>query len=604
MANNQQARGQNGEHVRPLSDMSNGEILDAIRNESSMGFQSRIPASTQGDVQESLKTMFRIPALRNEFYDALVNRICGMYINELSWDNPLSEFKRANQNYGDIWEEVAMGLVQAQAYDENSEYLAQDIYGTYKLPVQSVFHHVNRDDYYGITIREASLKRAFTSDDGLSKFVAQLMETPRTSDQTDEFLLMTQLFTEYAKMGGYYRVHTPDISNPGVSQDEVRQMLRLMQTWVMNVPAQPSNEFNPKHMTTVTRPEDLIFFVTPEVQSALNVLGYASLFNDDRAETNKRTIVVRAKNFGINGVQAILTTRQFFFCYDTIYETANSQVHPISLGTNMFLRHQEALSVSPFAPALLFWTGEGTREHIVLPEGVAAARPDFQLRLSGFGLPAEKPENVSRGDMVQVVSEIKVANDPTFKPKGIVYTIKADKELSDFTRISNRGVLVCGPDEQNTEIKVQAKATYIDPTIPEVENESSAELTVPVVGQGALGFTFGLVTSLTIEPSSTGGTIPSVAVGSTQSFKAWANMTDGRKVDATNLVKWTVEDPSKGSIEINGVYTAKAPGNTVVDATVFMVDATTQVTNTGTATRMGQDGEGQDSEGQEDGERS
>lgn len=566
--NNQQRRDQNGEHVRPLSDMSNREIFDAIRNSIGGSYAHRIPSSTQADIRDSMDQIMRFPDLRNEFYAALVNRICGMYINEMGWDNYLSEFKRASQNYGDVWEEVAIDLVKAQAYDENSEYLAQDIYGTYKTNVKSVFHHVNRDDYYAITIREKSLKRAFLADDGLSKFVAQLMDRPRTSDNFDEFLAMTHLFTEYARSGGYYRVHTPDMAKTDPTSDDAKQMLRVMQNWVLTLPLEPSAEFNPMGMTAVVKPEDLIFFVTPEVHSALNVMGYATLFDGDKADTNRRMIDIRSKNFNIPGVQAILTTRQFFFVYDTIYETANSTVHPISLGTNMFLRHQESISVSPFAPALLFWTGPGTQERIVLPDGAETQKPEFQIRLSGYGEPAEQPKDVTRGDMVQVVAHLVWKGDPTFKPKEAVSYKLTTPPTSDFTHITNHGVLVVGLDEKLDTLKVQAKAVYVNPNIPEVDNTASVELEVPVVGNGSLGFNANFLVSLTVSPKSVAeADVPDN--GQTIKFICMANMANGRDIDVTSMVKWEVSDENAGTIALNGVYTVK--DKTVQNAVVASV---------------------------------
>ena len=68
---------QNGEPVRPLSETPNWMIFDAIRNEASPLYQSRGPAATQGNVRESFENMMEFPALRNEFYDGLINRIAG-----------------------------------------------------------------------------------------------------------------------------------------------------------------------------------------------------------------------------------------------------------------------------------------------------------------------------------------------------------------------------------------------------------------------------------------------------------------------------------------------------------------------------------------------
>ena len=52
---------QNGEPVRPLSETPNWMIFDAIRNEASPLYQSRVPAATQGNVREAFEGRLEPP---------------------------------------------------------------------------------------------------------------------------------------------------------------------------------------------------------------------------------------------------------------------------------------------------------------------------------------------------------------------------------------------------------------------------------------------------------------------------------------------------------------------------------------------------------------
>lgn len=577
-----QQKDQNGQIIRPLREWSNVQFLNAIRNQAGSDFQQRVPAATKGNVRQSLENLMNFPALRNKFCDALVNRIAGMYINQLSWANPLAEFKRASQSYGKTYEEAAVGLIRARVYDPDQEYLGDEIYGTYMPHVETVFHTVNREEFYPLTINENQLRYAFTEDNGLGAFTAQLMESPRTSDNLDEYLQMVNLFPEYAHLGGYYRVHVDDVTDESVDDTEAqaraRRLLRKIRQMVNTLPIKPSTRYNARHMPSVVNKENLILFMTPEVHAAIDVNALAVLFNEDYAKTQQRIIDITAQDIGIKGFQCILTTREFFFCWDYYYGTQGGVVNPISLGTNYFLHHKEAISLSPFVPAILFWTGTPTREDLIVPEGATASKPQFQIRLQKYGNPAVTPSNVTRGDIVQVVSTISMDGNPSFEADGgIIYKIASDPK-SQFTRISNEGVLRVGIDETENYIDVQAQATYTNPATPEVPSVASDTLRVPIVGDGLFGFAAGFVTELNFVQD----TVPEVAKGNDLQLRVIATMTDGRKPDVTNMVSWSSSDESIARVNSVGRVTGVNIGTATITASVFSVNQSVQLTVTGT----------------------
>ena len=565
---------QNGEPVRPLSETPNWMIFDAIRNEASPLYQSRVPAATQGNVRETFENMMEFPALRNEFYDGLINRIAGEYVHSIAYRNPLSEFKKGAQSYGNTYEEVAVGLLKAHVYDPDQEYLGDDIYGTYKTNVKSVFHSVNRRENYRITLPEIELRKAFTSETGLGALTSQLMEAPITSDNLDEYLQMCHLFPEYARLGGYYRIHVDDVPTSDNPLKAAQDLLVEIRTMINTLPLMPSTRYNAAHMPSIVNKNDIIIFTTPRIHANLDVKALAVLFNEEYAQTANRIIDIPEENFGMTGVQAILTVRDFFFCWDFFYGM-RSEYNPLELSTNYFLHHHEAISVSPFVPAILLWTGTGTTDSITLPHNVKATTPTMQLRLHKYGQPSDTPTNVERGGLVQVVATVTADNDPTFTPKGIRYVLTSTP-TSQFTRITNTGVLVVGPDERLSELTVAAKATYIDPSTPEVDNELSGELTVPVVGDGLLGLNAGFVTKLNFSPTGD----QSLKVGATLDASVVATFTDGRTPTVTNLVALSSDKPSVATVDMSGNITAVAAGTANITATLFGVTTTMKVTVT------------------------
>lgn len=552
--------------LRPLTDHKNHEILNVIREQSGALYQSRVPVATQGNIREVFDSIWQYPSNRNTFYETLINRIGGSYVNSWQWQNPLAEFKRAALEYGDTYEEIAVGLPKARVYDPNNEYLGADAFGTHKVPIDTLYHTMNREEFYPVTVNESQMRQAFLGrDNGLGSLVSELMGAAARADQLDEFLQMCHMFSEYARIGGYYRQQVEDIGAIDSTEAQAKALLRGLRMWSDKLALQPDTRYNARHMPTVATKDEQVIFTTPEVKSALDVNALAVVFNIEKAEVPSRIVTVPKENFGINGAQAILTTRNFLFVYDNLLETT-SQMNAVSLGTNYFLHHWETISVSGFAPAILFWTGTGTDETITLPEGVAASKPVMQTRI-GENYEQETPTSVERGKSIQVISTISVsnANVASFKPSGIKYSLgNTSRPVSDYTRVTDTGVVLCGIDEPNNVIPVQAVATYIDPAHPEVPQTISSAYDVPVTGEGVVGFSPSTITAVTVDD------VKNAKVGEPVQLQAIAKLVDGRTANVTNMAAWTV---TGATVTDNGVMTATKAGTVTAKATVFALES-------------------------------
>ena len=558
----------NKQTLRPLTDFNNVQLLNMIRNESSPEYQRRMPAATQSNMDITVSTLMSSTQLKNEFYSSLINRIGGTMVHTWKWSNPLSVFTRASQTYGDTWQEVAVGMPLAQVYDPNAEYLGADNFRKWKVDVDSLYHRLDFAHFYPVTTDDKTLRRAFTSDNGLSSLTSQLIQSCYNAAEVDVFEAMCHMFTQYARLGGYWRVHMDaDLNKMTSTQDEARGLLRQIRSWADSLKF-VSTRYNARHMPTFAKPDELVLFCSPEVKSALDVQGLATVFHRTDAEpTIDRIIVVPEDRFGIDGVQAILTTDKFLIDIPVI-EEMTQQTNPVNINSvNNYLHMQRIISVSGFAPAVLFWNGDGSTNNVVLPTGTAATTPKFALRLSTYGEGAVTPENVARGGAVQVEADTTITNDgkAAWRSGAVKYSIGATgKPLSEWTYISPTGVLVVGIDEANTVIPVQATADYIDPATPEVPNTVSASLDVPVVGDGVIGFSPSIVASITV------GAV-SVKAGGTGQAHATAVMIDGRKIDVTKQAAWTSDTATKATVDNTGLVTGAAAGSAKLTAALFGV---------------------------------
>lgn len=552
-------------NIRPLADKGDVEIFNAVRSETSPQFQMRIPSATQGNMRRSVDTMRNFPYLRDEFTGVLIQRLIGLYVQHADWDDPLKLVgsPRTLKRYGSTYEQAAVGLVKARTRNFNQEYLGDDVYGRYSLPTASVFHPLTFDHYYPVTIPEDALLTAFDGESGMADYIAEIMNAPILSDRNDMYLMKTQCFAEYARKGGFYRVHTPDVGNASSTETDAKGLLRLIQqkaNELKSLPMSAMGRYNAMSWVTPWRDSEAILFATPQVIAALNVEALAAAFNIDRANVPYRIIPIPEEMFGIGGsagkVQAVLTTEDFFFCWDEMLETTNSPVNPIDGTRNIFFKHRGSITPNPFANAVLFWTGEGSSESVVLPDTLTASKPEFVLRVRKYGQSAITPQDVSRGGLVQVESVISSANKDTasFQPVGIEYGLEG--ATSQFTSIDNDGILKCGLDETAESLKVTAKATYVNPEVPEVDQAVSAALEVPVVGTWVGGIKVGALSGLTVSGPET------VKVSGSVKLTALADMTNGSKQDVSNLADWSVD--GNATIDKTGKLTGSTAGNAKV----------------------------------------
>lgn len=330
----------------------NSTILAKTWLEGTSDYQQRVPNPDQSTITQQMEAIFSPlnKNIYNQFLDTLVNRIGFTFVRQQSWKNPLAVFKNGKYNYGSTIQEIGVQWVKAHTYTDDNETLLK----MHRPEVQAAYHTMNRQDQYPISITLPELRQAFTQEYGLNQLVAGVLQAPINSDEYDEFQIMKNLFAEYEKAWGFYKVH---VDEP-VDQTTSQELLTALQTYKGKLMF-PSTLYNSGvvDIPVFARPEELVLFLTPESQANINVEGLATLFNLDKAEAKIHTVII--DELPIPNAVALLTTQDFFVCQDNVYENS-SFYNPQTLTTNYYLTHWGTYSVSPFVPAILFTTDEGT----------------------------------------------------------------------------------------------------------------------------------------------------------------------------------------------------------------------------------------------------
>lgn len=437
-------------------------------------FQARIPNPAQAGIAATMDALYQPMNTQyfNQFMDILVNRIGFTYVRGQSYKNPLSVFKGQKLTYGSTIQEIAPKWIKAHSYNDENETLLK----LHRPEAEAWYHSQNRRDQYPISISTDELRTAFTEEYGLNNLVAQIMQAPINSDEYDEYTIMKELIGLYEEKWGFYKHH---LSAAPTDDATGKELLTALQTYGGRLQF-PSALYSGTDIPVFAKPSELVLLVTPDTQASLNVNTLAALFNVDLAKVSYRTVLI--DEFPIDGAVALLTTEDFFVCSDTLYNTT-SFWNPETLATTYYLNHWGVYSVSPFVPAILFTTGEGTTVPTVTQE------------VTGLTLIAEA-STVQAGKSVQLTPKLKGTITPetpdgviTVAPDAATYTVKATRTSDDSsvpvglnarTRVDNYGVLHVQKTglEKGDTLTVTATSTYRNPSGATTPYTASVAVTV------------------------------------------------------------------------------------------------------------------------------
>lgn len=437
-------------------------------------FQQRVPNPAQAGIAATMDALFQPMNAQyfNQFMDILVNRIGFTYVRGQAYKNQLAVFKGQKLTFGSTIQEIAPKWIKAHSYNDENETLLK----LHRPEAEAWYHSQNRRDQYPISISTDELRTAFTDEYGLNNLVAQVMQAPINSDEYDEYIIMKELIGLYEEKWGFYK---HKLSAAPTDDATGKKLLTALQTYGGRLQF-PSALYSGTDIPVFAEPSELVLLVTPDTQAALNVNTLAALFNVDLAKVSYRTVLI--DEFPIDGAVALLTTEDFFVCSDTLYNTT-SFWNPETLATNYYLNHWGVYSVSPFVPAILFTTDEGTTV------------PTVTQKVTGLTVTSEA-STVEPGGSVQLDVKLKGTVTPespdgsiVVAPNAATYTVKVSRtageavtpvELNSRTRVDNYGVLHVqkGGLTKGDTITVTATSTYRNPSGATTPYTATANITV------------------------------------------------------------------------------------------------------------------------------
>lgn len=368
--------------------MPNGvTLLNTIRANASTVYQDRIPEATAQNIHDVGEQILSFEAQANEFVNALINRIGLVILNNRMATNPLAALKKGRLAVGETIEEVYIDVIKSQVYDPVA---AQDTLFKRHLPnVLSVFHTVNSELNYPLTISNEQLRKAFMSYDALDRFIAGLVDSLYKSATLDEFVQMKALMKEWGTQGRFLVEPITAVTDEASAKEAMVKIKAVSDAMTIF-----SNAFNYAGVWTSTPKEEQYLITTPAINARLNVDVLAAAFNLDKAEFAGHIIVT--DNLGgleDSGIEMILVDKNWYQCYDYL-RTFKTAYNGEGLYWNYFYHVWMVYSLSPFANAVAFGTATPTvTEFTVTPSATtlkAGQTVQIETAVTGTGNPTDK----------------------------------------------------------------------------------------------------------------------------------------------------------------------------------------------------------------------
>ena len=174
---------------------TNAEILNTIRANASMEYQSRVPEALGigGNVSQ---VFTQYPSMKNEFLNALTNKVARTLIYSKVFENPLKALHKGMLPYGYSIEQNYVEMAEGKGFWEHwdaSGDEVKDLVGKKKPSIKLLYIERNFAMKYKTTISDQQLRTAFQSQDGLGRLVEQVVSSIYSKAYFDEFNMMKDI---------------------------------------------------------------------------------------------------------------------------------------------------------------------------------------------------------------------------------------------------------------------------------------------------------------------------------------------------------------------------------------------------------------------------
>lgn len=332
-------------------------ILNGIRANGSEDYQNYVPLATRTNLEEVGSPIIEYKTVENEFLNNIINKVAMTIVRHKLLSNPLAPLKKGEMPLGMDIEEMHVNRARATTFDPTGAGLLAR-----KTPdVAVMYHRLNRQDEYQVTVSRDQLRQAFTSWDNLQKLLDGIVSSMYDGDSDDEFILMKNLMSDAIANDHIVTTKLPYLRDVDGKVDQVASY-SVVETF-KNASSYfqfAGSSFNKFHVVNPgqeprrlkTELEDQIIIIRADLANTIDVNVLANAFNMSKAEFLANRVIV--DNFGaMQNVGAFLCDKDFFQVYDQL-RTTEEFWNPKGLYWNYFYHVWQVVSYSLLTNAIAF----------------------------------------------------------------------------------------------------------------------------------------------------------------------------------------------------------------------------------------------------------
>lgn len=343
---------------RALSTNTSAELLSYIINVTPE-LKDEIDLPVQGQsIQPIGKIIVNNERYKNAFINT-VNLIGLTVIKRNAWDNPWDFTKRGTLRFGQQIREIINDL--CNVYDYNSNVTDVDRFLDNVVPnVFNYMHEVNFQKFYQTSVSDTQISMAFDSEDGLYKFIDDVIGMLYESLKYDTYLVDKYMLCRRILDG---TVTSIEIAN--YSSLDNRERVSAIKG-ISNKMTFRSPNYNPAGLRRATSFDDQILIVNSEFEADFSTQTLATSFFKDEADMKARLVLIDSFSehdtarltellgdqyvtltdselSQLANVPAVLISREWFMDYDYALDNAGAETkmtefyNPSSMINNFFL---------------------------------------------------------------------------------------------------------------------------------------------------------------------------------------------------------------------------------------------------------------------------
>lgn len=393
--------------IRNINATSIGIINHVVQNESGYLAGAPLVEDTVQSIRQFGAYICGFQPRANQFLTAICNKIGMSIIASKAYTNPWAWAKRGQLDMGETLEEIYVNMAKTESFKpgNTTNQTLSDLFSKRIPDVTVMYHTLNFQKKYSISISQDQLTSAFTSRSGLVDLVSSITESLYTGLSYDEFIMYKYLLYRLALDGKLYVEKIPNVTS--ISNSDAKKLVAQVKA-ISNEMTFEKTKYNAAKVYTYTPKQDQMVIKDTELDAVLDVEVLASAFNIDKAtfagqnilidsfgaeelkrlalilyddETRTSDVFTDAELTDIATIKGFIVDRGFLMQYDKLLKMTEQYI-PNELRWNYFLHHWALFSASPFKNAVVLTTQTSSINSVTTTPEAFEATPGASVQLT------------------------------------------------------------------------------------------------------------------------------------------------------------------------------------------------------------------------------